>query len=1024
MTSSRVIDTPNTVAKAAAAPSASSDDRSLRVPGLGRNAGAAPVRFTFDGRTIVGRAGDTLAAALLADGMHLVGRSFKYHRPRGILSAGCEEPNALVGTDRGDGRYEPNTRATVAEIFDGLRASSQNRWPSLRHDVGAVNDSLYMLFSAGFYYKTFMWPKSFWNKVYEPLIRGAAGLGAPPTKLDPDTYAARYAHCDLLVVGAGAAGLAAALEGVRSGAKVMLVDEQAELGGWLLSEPGAKIDGRDAWSWLADAIRTLSASPNVTVLTRTTAIGYYHQNFLGLCQRLTDHLADVPDAAPRERLWKVRAKQVVLAQGAIEKPLVFAGNDRPGIMLAGSARTFLNRYGVRVGTRAVVATSHDSAWRAAFDLARAGTSVPLVVDVRREVDADLLAEARSLGIETLCGGTVTDTRGRLRVSAVRVNSVDLGGKVDRGRWVACDVLLMSGGWTPSLHLFSHTGGKLIWDEANQIYLPGQPTEACRCAGAGRGRFGLAEAFADGAAAGAAAAADAGFPVDARTIDVHGEAPMSGLACRDLPTDRNASFAKAFVDFQNDVLAKDIRLAVREGFRSVEHIKRYTTNGMATDQGKTSNINGLQIAADALGRPAPSVGLTTFRPPYTPTTFGAFAGYNRGSLFEVTRRTPIDAWAEANGAVFEPVGLWRRARYFPQAGEDMHAAVARECRQVRATVGMFDASTLGKIEIVGPDAATFMNRMYTNAWTKLEPGRCRYGLLLGEDGFIRDDGVIGRMAPDRFHVTTSTGGAARVLNMMEDYLQTEWPELRVWLTSTTEQWAVIAVQGPNARKVIEPLVEGIDLSAANFPHMTVEEGRICGIPTRLFRVSFTGELGFEINVPARYGRAVWEAIRDAGRAYDIVPYGTETMHVLRAEKGYIVVGQDTDGTLTPADAGLEWAIGKTKPDFVGKRSLSRSDMRKPDRRQLVGLLTQDPKVVLEEGAQIVAERDGPIPRTMIGHVTSSYWSEALGRSIAMAVIEGGRNLQGRTVHVPMPDTVHAATIGGMTFLDPDNERLRA
>jgi sarcosine oxidase subunit alpha len=446
--------------------------------------------------------------------------------------------------------------------------------------------------------------------------------------------------------------------------------------------------------------------------------------------------------------------------------------------------------------------------------------------------------------------------------------------------------------------------------------------------------------------------------------------------------------------------------------------------MATDQGKTSNINGLAIASDALQRPAPKVGLTTFRPPYTPTTFGAFVGYNRGGLFEVTRKTPIDPWADSKGAVFEPVSLWRRARYFPQAGEDMHAAVTRECKAVRTTVGMFDASTLGKIEIVGPDAAAFMNRMYTNAWTQLESGRCRYGLLLGEDGFIRDDGVVGRLAKDRFHVTTTTGGAARVLSMMEDYLQTEWPDLKVWLTSTTEQWAVIALNGPNARKVIAPLVEGIDLSPDAFPHMAVATGKLCGVSTRLFRVSFTGELGFEVNVPARYGRTVWEAIHAAGQAHGIVPYGTETMHVLRAEKGYIIVGQDTDGTLTPDDAGLGWAVGKTKPDFVGKRSLTRPDMVKSDRKQLVGLLTKDPKVVLEEGAQIVAEAEGAIPRTMIGHVTSSYWSAELGRSIALAVIQGGRAMQGQSIYAPMLDRTHEATVGGMVFVDPEGKRLTA
>src|SRR5574337_125596 len=997
----------------------------LRVTGKGRTNPGKTLRFSFDGKPLEGRAGDTLASALLANGVHLIGRSFKYHRPRGVLSAGCEEPNALVDIDRGAGRTEPNTRATVAEVFGGLRASSQNRWPSLKLDAGAINDNLYMLFSAGFYYKTFMWPKSFWNTVYEPFIRRAAGLGVAPREPDPDSYAARFAHCDVLIVGAGPAGLAAALAAGRSGAKVLLVDEQAEAGGWLLSEPDVRIDGRPAWDWLEASLAELLFLPNVTVLTRTTAFGYYHQNFVGLCQRLTDHLASPPAGAPRERMWKVRAKQVVLAQGAIEKPLVFDGNDRPGVMLAGSARSFLNRYGVRVGERVVVVTTHDSGFAAAFDLARAGTKVAAIVDVRRDVESALLSQAGSLGIEVMSGGTVTGTKGRLRVSGVRVNPVSPSGEVGAGRWIGCDALLMSGGWTPSLHLFSHTGSKLSWDEAAQTFLPGDsPTEALRCAGACAGRFGLSAALAEGAAAGAAAASDAGFSATPVKALAEGEGPFKGVPARDLPTDRNASFAKAFVDFQNDVLAKDIRLAVREGFHSVEHIKRYTTTGMATDQGKTSNINGLAIASDALQRPAPKGGLPTFRPPYTPTTFGAFVGYSRGDLFEVTRKTPIDAWSESKGAVFEPVSLWRRARYFPQAGEDMHAAVIRECKAVRATVGMLDASTLGKIEVVGPDAATFMNRMYTNAWSKLGVGRCRYGLLLREDGFVTDDGVVGRLAKDRFHVTTTTGGAARVLSMMEDHLQTEWPDLKVWVTSTTEEWAVIALNGPNARKVIEPLIEGIDLSPEAFPHMAVATGKICGVPTRFFRVSFTGELGFEVNVPARYGRAVWEAIHAAGQTHGVVPYGTEAMHVLRAEKGYIIVGQDTDGTLTPDDADLAWAVGKTKPDFVGKRSLTRPDMVKPDRKQLVGLLTKDPKVVLDEGAQIVAEAEGTIPRTMIGHVTSSYWSAELGRSIALAAIEGGRARKGQSIYVPTPGQTHEATVGGMVFVDPEGKRLKA
>lgn len=994
----------------------------MRVNHKGRINRQKPVRFSFNGKTYSGFEGDTLASALLGVGEHLIGRSFKYHRPRGIMSSGSEEPNALVGVTRDQARFEPNSRATVLELYDGLKAESQNHWPSLKYDVGAINDAFGMFFSAGFYYKTFMWPKGFWNKVYEPFIRGAAGLGKSPSEPDPDSYASRYAFCDVLVVGAGPAGLAAALEAAKSGAKIMLVDEQAEFGGSLLSEPEPVINGRVSWDWVNETLGTLKANPNVTLLPRTTAIGYYHQNMLGLCERLTDHQAKPENNAPRERMWRVRAKQVVLVQGSIEKPLVFAGNDRPGVMLASAARTYLNRYGVKVGNKAVVVTSHDSAWFAAFDLAVAGVSVPAIIDVRENIADSLVNRAKMLGIEVLNGWTVSDTSGRHRVSSVRVNPVR-NGVVGAARSITCDVVLMSGGWNPSVHLFSHTKGALIWDEERQIYLPGERTEESRCAGAGNGNFDLQAALREGAEAGAAAAQDAGNKAKASEYAVAGDFMCTGVNCRELPTDRDPARIKAFIDFQNDVTAKDIRLAVREGFHSIEHIKRYTTNGMATDQGKTSNLNGLAVASDALKRPTPKVGLTTFRPPYTPTTFGAFCGYNRGKLFDVTRKTPIDPWAEQHDAVFEPVSLWRRAWYFPKAGEDMHQAVARECKATRESLGMFDASTLGKIEVVGPDAAEFMNRMYTNPWMKLGVGRCRYGLLLGEDGFIRDDGVVGRIAQDRFHVTTTTGGAARVLNMMEDYLQMEWPDLKVSLTSTTEQWAVVAINGPNARKLIEPMVEGLDISDTAFPHMSVAECKFLGVPARLFRMSFTGELGFEINVPSRYGLALWQALHEAGKPYDITPYGTETMHVLRAEKGYIIVGQDTDGTVTLDDAGLSWAIGKQKPDFVGKRSLARPDMLKSDRKHLVGLLTKDPKRVLEEGAQIVADPNEALPMTMIGHVTSSYWSETLGRSIALAVVAGGKERIGETLYMPMPDgQVHEAVVSGTVFYDAEGSKL--
>ncbi|OSQ30780.1 sarcosine oxidase subunit alpha [Thalassospira sp. MCCC 1A03138] len=993
----------------------------FRVPGRGRVLHNRPVSFTFDGDTYQGLEGDTVASALIANGVHLMGRSFKYHRPRGPIAAGSEEPNALIGTRRGKGQFEPNTRATVQEIWNGLETSSQNKYPNLKFDIGAINDRLYMLFSAGFYYKTFMWPRSFWDKVYEPFIRAAAGLGVSPTEPDPDNYASRYLHTDILVVGAGPAGLAAARAAAESGLRVTLVDENAEPGGTILSEPQAKIDGKPAWDWLEAELDALT-DLGVRIMTRTTAIGYYHQNMIGLCQKLTDHLEKPAASTPRERMWRVRAKQVILAQGALEKPLVFDGNDRPGVMLAGSAQTYLNRYGVRVGNNAVVVTSHDSAWYAAFDLASAGTKIGAIVDTRPTPNADLVKEAAARGITVFAGYTATGTSGRLRIKSVRINKVE-NGTVLAAQTLACDSLLVCGGWTPSLHLFSHTKGTLKWDDQSQTFLPDRITEDCQIAGAGRGLWGIEAALNDGAAMGTAAAKALGKTATVKTLSVADDRPGTGASHTELPTDLDAGKARAFVDYQNDVTAKDLRLAVREGMRSIEHVKRYTTNGMATDQGKMSNINGLNIAADALGKKQPEVGLTTFRPPYTPTTFGAFVGYHKGDHFEVTRKTPIDSWAEENGAVFEPVSLWRRAWYFPKDGEDMDAAVRRECRETRKSLGMFDASTLGKIEVVGPDAVEFMNRMYTNPWTKLAPGRTRYGLLLGDDGYIRDDGVIGRLTDDRFHITTTTGGAARVLNMMEDYLQTEWPDLKVWLTSTTEQWATIALNGPNARNLLAPFVEGLDISDEAFPHMSIAECTVAGFPARLFRVSFTGELGFEVNVPARHGRALWETLFAAGQKYDICPYGTETMHVLRAEKGFIIVGQDTDGTVTPYDAGAGWAVGKNKPDFVGMRALNRPDLTAEGRKQLVGLLTDDGTSKLEEGAQIVLDPNQPIPMKMVGHVTSSYHSDAAGRPIALALIEGGHGKTGETVYIPMPDRTIRATITGTVFYDPENARLK-
>ena len=980
----------------------------FRKSGRGAIDASKPLNFTFDGKSYQGVQGDTLASGLLANGVHLMGRSFKYHRPRGVVGVGSEEPNALVTFNRGQGRVTPNMRATALELFEGLSAESQNRSPNLKFDVGAFNNVFSLFFPAGFYNKTFMWPKSFWDKVYEPFIRNMAGLGPAPTEDDPDNYASTYGHCETLIIGAGPAGIAAALAASKKDERVILVDEQGELGGSLLSTPNVEIDGANAMDWLAKSLKALATAENVTLMPRTTAIGYWHDNFVALSERLTDHLPNVAIGPAREKLHRIRAGKVIIAQGGIERPLVFNGNDRPGVMLASAAQTYLNKYGVAVGNEVAVFTSHDEAYQAAFDLADANIRIPAIIDLRDTIRDDLIMSCKQRGIEVILGSSVSKTNGKLRIKSLEIYTPSSGAKSS----LTCDALIMSGGWTPSLHLWSHSKGGIKWDDNLAAYVPDVANENALCVGACKGEFGLAVALTAGNKA-------AGGRKKYTTNETEFG---TGLVLNELPNYIETSKQKAFVDFQNDVTEKDIKLAVQEGFKSIEHVKRYTTNGMATDQGKTSNLNALEIASKAVGKPIEKVGLTTFRPPYTPTTFGTFIGYRDKELFDPTRKTPIDGWAEANGAAFEPVGHWRRAWYFPQSGEDMHQAVARECKATRDSLGIFDASTLGKIEVVGPDATRFMNLMYSTSWTSLKPGGCRYGLMLREDGYIYDDGVVARMADDRYHVTTTSGGAPRVYRHMEDYLQTEFPHLDVWLTSTTEQWAVIAINGPNARKLIEPFVEGIDLSPEAFQHMAVREGTICGVPTRLFRVSFTGELGFEINVPSHYGRAVWEALFEAGQQYDICPYGTETMHVLRAEKGFIIVGQDTDGTVTPHDAGMSWAVAKKKKDFVGMRSLKRSDLVKERRKHLVGLLTEDPKKVLVEGAQIVIDPNQPKPMDMLGHVTSSYWSESLGHSVAMALVRDGFNMEGQDICVPMPDGDITAKIVKPVFYDPKGERL--
>ena len=992
----------------------------------GRIDRGTPVSFIFDGRTYQGYEGDTLASALLANNVHLVGRSFKYHRPRGILASGSEEPNALVRVGRG-AHAEPNLRATQVEIHDGLYAESQNRFPSLKCDVGAVNSALQAFFPAGFYYKTFMWPASMWM-TYEHVIRHAAGLGrVADIHDDPDRYERVHAHCDVLVAGGGAAGLMAALQAGRAGARVILADEQNEFGGWLLGEVDVTIDGAAPADWVAGAVAELQAMPDVTLLPRTTVFGYMDHNFLTLTERVTDHMADAPAHLPRQRLWKVRAAHTVLAQGAHERPLVFSGNDLPGVMLAGAVRTYINRYGVVPGNRTVVFTNNDDAYRTALALHGAGAHV-VVVDLRRDLRGELIKAVRDAGINVMSGHAVSIAAGTQRIARVEIAPVNEDGSalLDDPIHMDCDLLAMSGGLSPAVHLHSQARGKLGWDERLLCFKPTTTHEASVNAGAGNGVFDIEKAVADGMKAGAVAAKAAGFAADA------GEPPAVAapkMSHRPLPAWKITNGhgpgqgPKAFVDFQNDVTASDVQLAAREGYQSVEHVKRYTTLGMATDQGKTSNINGLAILADTLGREIPEVGTTTFRMPYTPAGLGAIAGRDIGDLFDPTRLTRMDQWHRENGATFEHVGQWMRAWYYPQDGETMREAVDREVLAARESAGLLDASTLGKIDIQGPDAAEFLNRIYTNSWLKLGIGKCRYGLMLKDDGMVMDDGVTTRLGENHFHMTTTTGGAAGVLDWMEEWLQTEWPDLKVYLTSVTEEWSVATLSGPNAGKILQAAGVDISLDPNDFPFMTMREAHIAGLPVRIFRISFTGELSYEINIRARHGLALWTHLMKAGAKFGITPYGTEAMHVLRAEKGFIIVGQETDGSVTPQDLGMDWIVSKVKPDFIGKRALERASMAAEDRKQLVGLRTRDRKQVIPEGAHAVLDPNEEMPMTMLGQVTSSYYSPNVGGSIAMAMLKGGRALMGGTVYLPMLDgeTIEAEVVEPV-FFDPKGDRI--
>jgi sarcosine oxidase subunit alpha len=992
----------------------------------GRVDRAKQLNFTFNGKAYGGLQGDTLASALLANGVDVVGRSFKYGRPRGIVGHGAEEPNAIVQLGSG-AQTVPNLRATQVELYEGLEASSVSGWPSVDFDLMGVMGALGRLMPPGFYYKTFMRPQKLWM-TYEHFIRKAAGLGKAPTEADEDIYDKLNQHCDVLVVGAGPAGLVAALEAARSGARVIIADEQNEFGGSLLGS-NLSVHEQAAMEWVAEITEKLRACDNVELLPRSTVFGYYDHNFLAILERRTDHLGITSNSGSRQRLHRVRAKQVVLATGAIERPLVFAKNDVPGVMLASSVATYINRYAVAPGSKLVLFTTNDDAYRTAINWHEAGREVVAVIDSRPDPVGYLPKAAAALGIEVIGGHGVIEVVGRKRVKGAIIAPLNTKGSAITGttRRIDCDLLATSGGWSPTIHLSSHTGTRPQWSDEIVGFVPGESRQQERSAGASRGTYSLEGCLEEGASAGAEAAQKAGFgdgvaQFAAPSAQKLSQEPTQALFL--VPHTKPTSRAPGqFVDFQLDVTAAGIELAAREGYESVEHVKRYTALGFGTDQGKLSNINGLAILSKALGQGIAETGTTIFRPSYTPTTFGAIAGRDVNQLFDPERFTAAHRWHEEHGAKWEDVGQWKRPWYFPQQGESMHAAVNRECLAVRNSVGMLDASTLGKIDIQGPDAAEFLNRVYTNAYLKLAPGKCRYGVMLKEDGMVFDDGVTACLGENHYLMFTTTGGAAGVLSWLELWHQTEWPEMEVFFTSVTDHWATATITGPNARKVIEKACDDIDLSAEAFKFMDWRDGTVADVKARVFRISFTGELSYEVNVPAHHGRHVWEKLYEAGQEFGITPYGTETMHVLRAEKGFIIVGQDTDGSMTPQDMNMDWVVGKKKDfSFIGQRGLSREDCQRERRKQLVGLKTLEPKTVLPEGSQIVNDPNQALPMTMQGHVTSSYYSAHLGHSIALAVVKGGLQRVGEVVHCPLADGRSiAAEIVSSVFYDPKGDR---
>ncbi|MGB3390809.1 MAG: sarcosine oxidase subunit alpha family protein [Pseudaminobacter sp.] len=979
------------------------------------------IRFTFDGHQFTGHAGDTLASALLANGVTLLGRSFKYHRPRGLMTAGVNEPNALVTIVDG-GVREPNIPATMVEVFDGLTAESQNRFPTLSYDIGALNQLGGRLLGAGFYYKTFMGPAigplkgtRFW-RACEYFIRRAAGLGSAGLEKDPAHYERMNAFCDVLVVGSGPAGLMAAQAAAESGARVILAELEAVPGG-SANWSDEVIDGMTAAEWASSVADKLETLENVRLLPRTTVWGYYDDNTLAAVERVSDHKSAPVKGEPRHRHWTIRAQTVVLATGALERPLVFPGNDRPGVMLADAARRYVNQFGVLPGEKIAVFTNNDSAYRAAHALKKAGASIVAIIDPRHEISTAAREFAATIGGEHLTGHAVVATEGGKQVSGVKVQPFDMTTNALSGdpRILHADCLLASGGWSPTIHLASQAGSKPVWDEQLQAFPPPRPTQKWTAAGAITGSFSTQEALSQGhaagleAAGGAAAGQDDLPSVDADALDPH-PAPVFEIRAQ----------GKAFVDHQHDVTAEDVRLAHREGFVSVEHLKRYTTLGMATDQGKTSNVPGLAIMAEALDKPIPEVGTTRFRPPFAPVSVGALAAERYGDI-RPERLTPMHDWHIENGATLYAAGLWHRPMIYGLAGETVEQAYVRETKAVRCGVGLVDVSTLGKIAVQGPDAPVFLDRVYTNMFSTLAIDKARYGLMLREDGFVLDDGTTWRLGEHDFLMTTTTANAGKVMQHLEYLLDVVWPDLRVHLTSVTDQWAGAAISGPKSREVLAACVTGTAVDNDALPFMGIVHGEIDGAPVMICRLSFSGELAYEVYCGAGHGTHVWKALMKAGEPFDIVPYGLEALGTMRIEKGHIT-GAEIDGRTTARDLHLDWMLSKKKP-FVGSAMMDREGLVAPGRLQLVGIVSLDNRP-LNGGAHIVEELDEANPHGSIGHLTAACYSPTLGKYIGLALVSDGKARHGSRAFIsdPLRKRFGPVEIVSHHFYDPEGSRM--